>query len=379
MKLMAVICEYNPFHKGHEYQLKTQKETLMADGVVCLMSGSFVQRGAPAVYDKWTRAKAAALSGADLVIELPVVYSAQSAKRFAYGAVSLLQALGCVDSLSFGSECGDLSKLEQAKELVFSREFLALVADEMKQGISFPAARSNVMHNHFPTYDTALLDSPNNILALEYLNALETLKSTIEPTTLHRDARFASASVIRDKMASGQSVADLVPASTQLEKVHYNQEVLDRLVLYQLLKETPESLREIADVTEGLEHRILKYAKTCSSANALAEQVKTKRYTRTRIDRILINMLLGIKDCDTELSPQYARVLAFNKRGTEILNKMADTSQIPIITKMADAALTNPDFTRMLEKDLLATDVYALLTEQNGAGKDFTTSPIDIK
>lgn len=379
MKLMAVICEYNPFHKGHEYQLKSQKDRLSADGVICLMSGSFVQRGAPAVYDKWTRAKAAVLYGADLVLELPVVYSAQSAKRFSYGAVSLLNALGCVDALSFGSECDNLSQLQQTKELVFSNEFLSLVADEMKHGISFPAARSEVIKEHFPAFDATLLESPNNILALEYLKALEELQSSIEPTTLHRDARFASASAIREKMMRGQSVTSLVPATAQLGKMHYSQQAFDQLVAYQLRKETPESLRKIADVAEGLEHRILKYAKTCFSANDLAEKVKTKRYTRTRIDRIIVNTLLGITDCDTELAPQYARVLAFNQRGTDILNKMADTSQIPIITKMADATPVNSDFARMLEKDLLATDIYALLTEEKSAGKDFTTSPIYIK
>ena len=379
MKLMAVICEYNPFHKGHEYQLKTQKEALSADGVVCLMSGSFVQRGAPAVYDKWTRAKMAVQSGADLVLELPVVYSAQSAKRFAYGAISLLNALGCIDALSFGSECGDILKLQKTSDLVFSDDFLSLTAEEMKRGISFPAARTNVLQTHYPTVDATLLSSPNNILALEYLNALKTLKSTIVPTTLKRNTHFASASFIREKMACNQSVAQLVPDLTQPESIHYSQTAFDQLVAYQLLKETPESLKKIADVAEGLEHRILKYARESTSANALAEKVKTKRYTRTRIDRIFVNMLLGITDSDTELAPQYARLLAFNKQGTEILNKMADTAQIPIITKMADATPVNSDFAHMLEKDLLATDIYALLTEEKSAGKDFTTSPIYIK
>ena len=180
-------------------------------------------------------------------------------------------------------------------------------------------------------------------------------------------------------MACNQSVAQLVPDLTQPESIHYSQTAFDQLVAYQLLKETPESLKKIADVAEGLEHRILKYARESTSANALAEKVKTKRYTRTRIDRIFVNMLLGITDSDTELAPQYARLLAFNKQGTEILNKMADTAQIPIITKMADATPVNSDFAHMLEKDLLATDIYALLTEEKSAGKDFTTSPIYIK
>ena len=366
MNIMAVICEYNPFHKGHEYQLKTHREKYSADGVICLMSGSFVQRGAPAVKNKWERAKDAILNGADLVLELPVVYSSQSAKRFSFGAVSLLDALGCVDFLSFGSESGDLDEIKKCAKIVFSDEFEAKVKEEMKTGISYPAARSKVLEKHFPTLQKDLLSSPNNILALEYVNALSVLNSKITPVTLKRNFEFESASKIREKMKDSE--------------FEYSKDALDQMVSYHMRRETSESLAKIADVAEGLGNRFVKFSKTTYGADELSEAVKTKRYTKTRIDRIIINSLLGITDSDTELSPQYAKVLAFNDKGTQIIKEIRKKSKIPVITKVADAAKTNDDaFSRMLEKDILATDIYALLTKEKKLGLDFTTSPIYVK
>ncbi len=375
MKIMAVICEYNPFHKGHEYHLKTHKNELSADGVVCLMSGSFVQRGAPAVFDKWTRAQMAVRCGADLVLELPVVYAAQSAMRFAAGAVSLLNALGCVNFLSFGSECGDLARMQNAAEVIFSDEFNRLVSSEMKKGTSYPAARSLAAKHHFPALSPDLLSAPNNILALEYLNLLKRTASTISPVTLKRNSNFSSASQIRKMMCQGLSVSSFVPEAAAYAKP-YDTTVFDQLVSYQFRRETRETLKTIADVSEGLENRFLKCVKSSFGVEELAEKVKTKRYTRTRIDRIIVNTLLGITEADTELAPQYARVLAFNRCGTQILKEMGRTSSIPIITKVADAASSNSEFRRMLEKDLLATDIYALMSENKRAGQDFKTSPI---
>lgn len=379
MKIMAVICEYNPFHKGHAYQLQTHRKTLSADGVVCLMSGNFVQRGAPAMFDKWTRAKAAVCSGADLVLELPVVYAAQSAMRFANGAVSLLDALGCIDVLSFGSECGDLQKLQDTADILFSKDFSALLADELKKGTSYPAARSAVFKVHFPNQDASLLETPNNILALEYLASLKRRNSQIKPATLLRNFAFASASQIRERIEKNEDVSSHIPATATWNTLPYDKVAFDQMVSYQFLRETPKTLKTIADVAEGLENRILKYAKLCYGAESIAQQVNTKRYTKTRIDRIIINTLLGITDQDTELAPQYARVLAFNDCGTKILNKMAKTTTIPIITKTADAVLNSKDAQRMFEKDVLATDVYALMTQNKQAGQDYKTSPIYIK
>ena len=372
---MAVICEYNPFHNGHKYQLTQHKKELGADSVICLMSGSFVQRGAPAVYDKWTRAADAVKNGADLVLELPVVYSAQSAQRFAVGAVKLLDKLNVVDFLSFGSECGDINKLKECADIISSDNFIKLLEEKLKLGMSYPAARTQVFYENFPKIDKTLIDSPNNILAIEYLNALKNIKSKIEPKTILRNFDFASATLIREKLANNESVDDLTPTKTRKT---YSTKAFDNLVLYHFRKESPKALQQICDVAEGIENKFKKASQTATTYDELANAVKSKRYTRTRIDRIIINSLLGIEHKHTELEPQYARVLAFNSKGQEILSVMKKASQIPVITKVADAKSENDDFNLMFEKDILATDIYSILTN-NPAGLDFKTSPIIIK
>ena len=255
MKTMAVICEYNPFHNGHKYQLAHHKEVLGADSVICLMSGSFVQRGAPAIYDKWTRATDAILNGADLVIELPVVYSAQSAQRFAAGAVNLLDKLGVVDFLSFGSECGDIDALTKVAKVIASKEFNSLVKEKLKSGISYPAARTQVIKEHYPELDEDIISNPNNILSVEYINALSDINSNIKPKTLLRNQCFASASEIRKKIYSDESVTELIPTETR--KI-YDMKAYDNLVLYHFRKESLNALQKICDIAEGLENRFKK-------------------------------------------------------------------------------------------------------------------------
>lgn len=372
VKTMAVICEYNPFHNGHKYQLTEHKRELGADTVVCLMSGSFVQRGAPAVYDKWTRAQDAIENGADLVLELPVVYSAQSAQRFAAGAVRLLDKLGIVDYLSFGSECGDIDALSCVASVVNTPEFKSLLDEKLKTGISYPAARTEVMKEFYPQIDENLINSPNNILALEYISALRDVNSKIEPKTIKRNLDFASASAIRDKMDKGESVDAFIP--TKARKT-YDRKAYDNLTLYHFRKESSKALQKVCDMAEGLENKFKKASQTVTSCDELADAVKSKRYTRTRIDRICVNSLLGIEDSHTELQPQYARVLAFDKQGQALLAEMKKVSKIPIITKVADAKPDTIDYKIMLEKDLLATDIYSILTDRP-AGLDFKTSPI---
>ena len=375
MKTMAVICEYNPFHNGHKYQLAQHKKNLGVDGVIALMSGSFVQRGAPAIYDKWTRATDAVKCGADLVLELPVVYSSQSAQRFATGAVSLLDKLGVVDFLSFGSECGDIDLLTECADAISSPEFALLVEEELKKGVSYPSARTQVLKSHYPNIDESLINSPNNILSIEYLRALKSSKSDIVPKTILRNFDFSSASLIREKIANSEDVSNLIP--TEVHKT-YDTKAYDNLVLYHFKKESAEALHEICDMAEGLEYKFKKALQGVSTADQLANVVKSKRYTRTRIDRIIANSLLGIEDRHTELEPQYARVLAFNSKGQEILSKMKKTSKIQIITKVADAKPDNQDFELMLEKDILSTDIYSILTGKP-SGLDYKTSPKIIK
>ena len=375
MKTMAVICEYNPFHNGHKYQLQKHKKELGADGVICLMSGSFVQRGAPAIYDKWTRATDAVKNGADLVLELPVVYSCQSAQRFARGAVKLLDKLGLVDYLSFGSECGDIELLKECAEIVNSDEFNALLSEKIKSGLNYPQARTEVFSEYFTDIDATLVDSPNNILAIEYINALKNINSKIKPETIARNPDFASASEIRDKIEKKEDVSSLIPTETR--KV-YNSKSFDNLVIYHFTKESLETLHQICDIGEGLEYKFKKALRRTCTANGLANAVKSKRYTRTRIDRIMVNSLLDIHDEHTKFEPQYARVLAFNDKGQELLATMKKTSLIPIITKVADTKPENPDFETMLQKDILSTDIYSIISNIE-QGLDFKTSPKIIK
>lgn len=374
MKTMAVICEYNPFHNGHKYQLTHHKEVLGADAVICLMSGSFVQRGAPAIHDKWTRAKDAVLNGADLVIELPVVYSAQSAQRFSTGAVKLLNALNVVDYLSFGSECGDIDTLTEAAKIISSQRFNSLVEEKLKSGISYPAARTLVLSEHYPDIDKELISSPNNILSIEYISALSKIKSTIKPETLKRNFDFASASQIREQINNGEDVGALIPTETRKP---YDYKAYDNLILYHFRKESCDRLKQICDMTEGLENKFKKAANLSTTCDELADAVKSKRYTRTRIDRICVNSLLGIEDYQTKLNPQYARILAFNSKGQELLAKIKKVSDIPIITKVADTEPDTEEFRIMFEKDLLSTDIYSILTNKP-AGLDFKTSPIKL-
>lgn len=366
----AIICEYNPFHNGHKFQLDTVKKD--ADAVICIMSGSFVQRGAPAIYDKWTRAEDAITNGADLVIELPVVYSAQSAQRFATGGVKLADSLGVVDALYFGSECGDIEKLKNCADILNSEEFNSLIEKEMKEGTSFPVARTNVLKAHYPHIDEALISNPNNILAIEYINALENIKSKIKPHTHKRNFDFVSASAIREQMENGEDVSAFVPA--QVRKT-YDKGIFDALVLHHFRKERLEALQIICDMNEGLENKFKKASQSAISADELAESVKSKRYTRTRIDRVIVNSLLEIEEKHTEIPPQYIRVLAFNERGKSLLSYIKKKSSLPIITKVADAKPDSPDYEVMFEKDLLATDIYSTLTNKK-AGLDFLTSPI---
>lgn len=375
MKTMAVICEYNPFHNGHKYQLTEHKKELCANSVICLMSGSFVQRGAPAVYDKWTRAKDAVLNGADLVLELPVVYSCQSAQRFATGAVKLLDKLGVVDFLSFGSESGNIFELKRCANIIDSDDFSLLLNEELKSGVSYPSARTKVFKKNYPGIDESLISSPNNILAIEYLNALKSIDSDIQPKTIKRNRNFASASQIREKMAKNENITSFTPTETRKT---YNQEAFDFLALYHFRKESLEALQKICDMSEGLEHKFKKALQVSTTIDKVVDIVKSKRYTRTRISRIIINSLLGIQDTDTKSEPQYARVLAFNEKGQKLLSQMKKTSLIPIISKMADAVPDNPVFERMLEKDILSTDIYSVITNQE-LGLDFKTSPIVIK
>lgn len=398
MKTMAIISEYNPFHNGHAYQINQHRTACGVDCVIAVMSGNFVQRGAPAVCDKWTRAEMALSGGADLVIELPVVYATQSAERFAHGAVSLIHSLFGVDYLSFGSECGDISVLQKAAEVLAQDSFQDEISIEMKNGISYPAARLELLCQKLGEEFRSIIKEPNNLLAIEYLKSLLLLKSDITPITLKRSIahhankpkeNFSSASHIRDCIENKEDVRALIPGkafeifSSAINSglAPVSAQEADNIITYLLRTKTAEELRKLPDMTEGLEYRFIDAARKYTTISEIAEAVKSKRYTRTRIDRTLMHLLLGITKEDVELPPQYYRVLGANSVGTAFL-KLQKENSLPVITKVANAKLGTEKAMRMFEIDCRATDIYSMLYPDKKyarAGLDCVKSPVIIK
>ena len=387
MSKKAIICEYNPFHNGHKFQIETQKKSA-DDKIITVMSGNFVQRGRPAICDKWQRTKMALSGGSDLVIELPVVFATQSAERFARGGVTLIDKLGVADFLCFGSECQDIEKLKDIAKLILSDETEQKINILLKKGISYPQARSEALGKEF----SDIVDKPNNILAIEYIKALCEEKSSVTPVSIKRegcnhdddmpDGNFASASYVRNCITEETDFKSFVPQTTseilRNADVYKNTKALDSIITYLLRTYKASDLKDIADMTEGLEYRFIEAAKECLTFEDVSQFVKTKRYTKTRIDRLLINILLNIKKDDIDVSPQYIRVLGFNEKGKELLSEIKEKSSLPIITNVKDAKLC-PDGENMLKKDIYATDVYMSLLGKGKSGLDYLTSPIIIK
>lgn len=374
MKNAAIICEYNPFHNGHKYQIEQAK--LSHDAVVCIMSGSFVQRGDIAIFDKWTRANAALSFGCDLVLELPVCFSLNTAERFAYGGVSLADSLGIVDTLFFGSECGDIKNLTSTANILSNEplEVSEEIRKYMAEGMSHPSAKTKA---YSKIIDDGLIKEPNNILGIEYIKALKAINSTIIPQTIKRNSvshhdltsanKFASATLIRQLLNENKDISQFVPVKyPKLVKT----DKLNELLRYKLLEMSAYELSQINDVSEGLENRIKEAIKECITFDEICEFVKSKRYTLSRIRRILLSSLLGIDKNIAKNPPSYIRVLGATKKGLDLLSQIKEKSTLPIITKTADYK----GFNKAFDLDIYATDVYNIL-QNKPTGEDFHKSP----
>ena len=388
MKVSGIICEYNPFHNGHLYHIRKTREN-GATHIAAVMSGNFVQRGDTAIMDKLERARLAVRSGADLVIELPVQYSLASAETFASGAVHLLDSLGAVDELSFGSECGDTRKLLKAMETV---DLAALThADEIKsimeKGYTYPRALNSVVNGYDPEA-AAVIAEPNNTLAVEYLRALKRSGSAMEPFTVMREKAahdgteasdgFASASMLREMIENGESIDSFTTEewAAAVRNAVKNGETasmsrLERVILYKLRTCSVEEIAQICDVGQGLEHRIYG-ARMAGSLDELLFTVKTKRYTMARIRRIMLALLIGITKTDMEQLPPYGRILAFNERGREILARAKGSAVIPFGSSIAKLSQLGDTAERFAELEIRASDIYGLaLDTVTSAQKDY--------
>ena len=395
MKTYGIVSEFNPFHNGHEYLIEQGKKD-GADKTVCVMSGNFVQRGEPAVCSKWRRAEMALKCGADLVVELPVSWAVSSAERFAYGAVSILNSMGCVDKLLFGCENADTDSLFSAASLCLSEEYSGALKKFLSDGLSFPTAREKAVLSLSDAKTAEILKTPNNILAAEYCKALLRMNSSINPVCINRTGvghdsenlseAFASASAIR-KMLGGdfERAADFMPekAFEFLKKANDERRLLkdfknlDLPLISMLRRADVNEISSVPDVSEGLEYKIKEAAKTGTSFGEIADLAKSKRYTHSRLRRILLLFYLGIYNEDLIEAPPYIRVLGFNNKGRELLAKMKKTASLPVIMRYNDIGNLSGQCKSVFDTESRAVDMYnTLFDDIRPCGENMTHNPV---
>ena len=402
-KVLGIVGEYNPFHNGHLYHLEESKKMTSSNYTVAVISGNFTQRGSTAIIDKWSRAEMAIKNGIDLVIELPVLYATSSAENFADGAIKILDSLKVVDYISFGAETSDIDVLDNFADILYKEplKYRSFLTHELKKGISFPKARENalLMYLNGNRKYINVLSSPNNILGIEYIKALKKHKSNIKPISIARfetgynDVKYsgniASATAIRNIIKNGgfDALRKLLPNSSygvlidNIKQGHIipDLSVFEKQIIYNLRSMFPEEIAELAEVSEGLEHSLKNAADSCNTLEELLNKIKSKRYTSTRLQRILLYSLLNITKKDIELSKKtmpYIRVLGLNKRGKFLISEIAKANpKLEIVTsvkKFVDKT-TNKNMKYMIEKDIWATDVYTLGYQYDSSSNlDFT-------
>lgn len=384
MQATGIIAEYNPFHNGHLYHLQKTKE-LKQQPVIVVMSGSFMQRGEPAIINKWQRAKLAVENGAALVLELPCVFSLRSAEFFARSAVKMLIATGCVNSLCCGTE-NPQTDFQTLARHTLSKPVQIELQNFLKQGLSYAASWQKILA------DKAILNAPNDILALEYTKALQ--NSKIQPYYIQRqDTGYnsniingdkASASAIRQALAAGNSSwQQAVPKNTidTLTNAKTDNYILWQLISYRLRLLTPAQIAECCEASEGIEY-LLKHSANCQTLTEAVASCTRKRYTNSRIRRLLLQLLFDKnKTFWKQTEPAYLRVLAFNNTGRMLLKKMKQTASLPVITKIGKNINFSEAscFASQLDLDIAATDIWSMLqplSHFNRTGNDFYISPI---
>lgn len=415
MQVLAIIAEYNPFHHGHRYLIEAAGQNQKFDGIICVMSQDFVQRGEAALCSKWARAQMALRGGVDLVIGLPFVCAVRSAYYFARGALEIIAHCGVASHLAFGSESGDLEQLQYLARIIAQEpdEYKGLIKKYLAQGLSFAAARAQALQNYAEAGNgviESLLWGPNNILALEYLRSIHELGLAIQPLTIKRKgpgyhntelAKLASATAIRQALLDSKSGDNMTASMPQysweilkreiaLGQAPINSDLLETAILSRLRTMDRHEIKQIYEVSEGLENRIYEAARSCGTLTGLRQYIKSRRYSMTRINRILLYSLLGIsQSMMAELDqqgPSYLHVLGFSPRGREILQQVKNHCRVPIFNRGKDLKRFYeenrgyPSGT-MLELDIKAADIYRLLMPNPNArtgGREFTTSPLRI-
>ena len=410
MQVNGIIAEYNPFHNGHKYHIEQCRKATGADYTIVVLGSNFTQRGEPALLDKFVRARMALEGGADLVIELPISHSASSAEFFAMGGVSILDQLGVCDYLCFGSECGDVSILQDFAKILLeeSSVYVKDLKSALSIGHSYPRARNRAITVANPDMaaNEYVLSSPNNILGIEYMKALLKLESSIKPFTILRagsdyhdpymQASFCSALALRQAILSGLDLSSLsmqmpesayelmISAIKQSPPVTTND--FSNMLLYKLLMEQDLGFSHYMDVSTGLSDRIKKRINHFEGYTALCDSLRSKDMTHTRIYRCILHILLDMKqedylDFGNPGKIPYARVLGFRKEAGPLLNAIKKNTSIPFVTKLADAkSLMSPHAYELLCKDLRRGSVYESVAAMKAGrqARDERQIPIEI-
>lgn len=413
MAVMGIVAEYNPFHNGHHYLIEQAIKQVQPEAVVCVMSGPFTQRGEPAVCNKWARAEMALHGGVDLVIELPFCFANRSANFFARGALQTLANTGVVSHLAFGSELGEIGPLDAIARVLAEepQAFKALLKESLARGLGFPQARARALQNILSRRIEdmeEILKSPNNILAIEYLRIIREEHLPLIPVTVRRHqsvyhstdlGRYASASAIRQKtgeILSPELAATMPPASWDILEREINlgrapvkHTSMEQAFLLDLRIKPLAELARIYEINEGLEYRLKAAARMATGLEDLRQNIKSRRYSLTRINRTLLYSLFSLSKNQISLydslGPLYLHILGFSAQGQKILQKLRNKCPLPLLNRGRDvSACLDPQespLARMLNLDVTAGDVYALFYPEPGArtaGADFINPPIRL-
>ncbi|MFI3324702.1 MAG: nucleotidyltransferase family protein [Clostridia bacterium] len=367
-KASGIVCEFNPLHLGHEYILSEMKKN---KPVVCIMSGNFVQRGEPAIIDKWERTKMALSCGADLVIELPVSFSLAGAEKFALGSIHLLNSLGFVENICFGSECGDSEKLQLITECIQTNEFNLLIKKYINTGITFAKARELCVLEILGEDYSNVLQGSNNNLAIEYIKAINTLQCDLKINTIKRIGTshdnleidtFPSAMAVRNSIYNNEDLSEFLPKTcleiynnaktNNLCPTDFNK--LETAILAKL--RTSDNFKNLPDVSEGIDNKLLKSIKTAKNLDELYDLIKSKRFTHARIRRLVLSAFLGIEKNDN--LPSFIKILGISKDGSKLLSLKKNT--LPIVGKFADVKKLDKTALDEYTLETKCDDIYAL-------------------
>lgn len=393
MKVVGIIAEYNPFHKGHKYHIEEAKKITGSDYCIVVMSGDYMQRGVPAMIDKYSRAKMALENGADLVLELPVRFATSSAEGFAYGAISLLNATGVVTDICFGSECGNIEKLSKIAKILLEEpeEYKEILKRGLKSGLSYPIARNTALQGlDCWDFDTLkILSMPNNILGMEYIKALLKLNSNINPVTIKRlggdyndstpSELYSSALAIRSSIFSAENLDNILSEVPQnvydilKEKQNLSFPIIpddfSEMLHYKLLSEKEKGFTEYIDVSPDLSDRIVKNVYQYNNYESFCDLLKTKNMTYTRISRCLLHILLDLKVAP-DTTPSYLRILGINKDASELSKGIKENCTLPLISKLADAKENlSAKALDLLNEDIFAANLYGTVIRHKFGGE----------